>query len=48
VSEKYWYAGPYEPGQEILDKASAWYEDGTEVIFACGGRLYESVVEAAE
>ena len=48
VSVKYWYAGTYEPGQEILDKASAWYEDGTEVIFACGGRLYESVVEAAE
>ena len=36
VSVKYWYAGTYEPGQEILDKASAWYEDGTEVIFACG------------
>ena len=48
VSVKYWYAGTYEPGQEILDKASAWYEDGAEVIFACGGRLYESVVEAAE
>lgn len=48
VSVKYWYAGTYEPGQEIQETALAWYEDGTEVIFACGGRIYESVLKAAE
>lgn len=48
VSVKYWYAGTCAPGQEIMEKARDWYENDTEVIFACGGRLYESVLEAAE
>lgn len=48
VSVRYWYAGTYLPGEEIRKKALDWYGDGTEIIFACGGRLYESVLEAAE
>ena len=47
VTVNYWYADAYQPEQEISDKASRWYSQGTEVIFACGGLLYESVLEAA-
>ncbi len=48
VTVNYWYADSYEPEPEIRDKALAWYGEGTEVIFACGGSLYQSVLEAAE
>ncbi len=48
VSVNYWYADSFEPGEEIRLKALKWYEDGTEVIFACGGFLYQSVLAAAE
>ena len=47
VTVNYWYADTYKPEQEISDRASRWYSQGTEVIFACGGLLYESVLEAA-
>lgn len=48
VTVNYWYADTYQPGQEIIDKASEWYSEGTEIIFSCGGPLYKSVLEAAE
>lgn len=48
VTVNYWYADTYQPGQEITDKASKWYSEGTEIIFSCGGSLYKSVLEAAE
>lgn len=48
VTVNYWYANTYQPGQEISDKASEWYSEGTEIIFSCGGSLYQSVLEAAE
>lgn len=48
VTVNYWYAQTFEPNNEISKKASEWYEDGTEIIFACGGSLYESVLEAAD
>lgn len=48
VEVNYWYAGTYEPGPEIQKKMSDWYDSGTEVIFACGGSIYESVLKTAE
>lgn len=48
VKVNYWYADTYHPNQEISDRASRWYSKGTEIIFACGGAIYESVLEAAE
>ena len=48
VTVNYWYADTYQPGQEISDKASKWYSEGTEIIFSCGGSLYQSILEAAE
>lgn len=47
VTVNYWYADTYQPNQEIFDRAAQWYSQGTEIIFACGGLLYESVLEAA-
>lgn len=44
----YEYSGSFLPTQETKEKAGQWYEEGTEVIFACGGDLYEAVLEAAE
>ena len=48
VTVNYWYSGTYQPSGEIYEKAAEWYAEGTELIFACGGYLYESVLEAAE
>lgn len=48
IEVKYWYSGSYEPNDKTVRKAGEWYEKGTEIIFACGGGLYQSVVEAAD
>ncbi len=48
VTVNYWYADSYEPDSKIYEKALEWYAGDTEVIFACGGLLFESVLEAAE
>lgn len=47
VTVNYWYAGTFQPTQEVYEKAVKWYSEGTQVIFACGGFLYDSVLEAA-
>ena len=48
VSIKYWYAQSFAPSDEIKVKMDGWYSDGTEVVFACGGGLFISVVAAAD
>ncbi|MDE6405497.1 MAG: BMP family ABC transporter substrate-binding protein [Lachnospiraceae bacterium] len=48
VVVNYWYADTYAADIAVREKADGWYEDGTQIIFACGGGLYESVLEAAE
>lgn len=48
ISVNYWYSGSFLPEQKTKDMAAKWYEEGTKVIFACGGGLYESVLEAAD
>ena len=48
VNLKYWYSGVFAPNDEIASKMDAWYVEGTEVVFACGGAIYQSVVSAAE
>lgn len=48
VSIKYWYAQSFAPSDEIKVKMDGWYSDGTEVVFACGGGLFNSVVAAAD
>lgn len=48
VSVNYWYADTYTPDISVREKTDGWYADGTQIIFVCGGGLYESVLEAAE
>ena len=48
VTIKYDYAGSFEPTPEIQAKASSWYNNGIEVIFACGGGMGISVIHASK
>lgn len=48
VTVNYWYADTYAADIAVREKADGWYGNGTQIIFACGGGLYESVLEAAE
>jgi len=48
VTIKYDYAGNFDPTPENQAKASSWYNNGVEVIFACGGAMGNSVISAAE
>lgn len=48
VKLKYNYTGTFVSNPESLSQASSWYNTGTEVIFACGGSMGNSVMKAAE
>ena len=41
------YGGTFSPSTELQTMATGWYQNGTEVIFACGGSMFSSVVGAA-
>lgn len=44
----YHYTGAFAASPEAQAMAASWYNDGVEVIFACGGALGNSVMAAAE
>ncbi|XMB66393.1 BMP family ABC transporter substrate-binding protein [Mycoplasmatota bacterium zrk1] len=48
VNVKYHYTGVFWPTDEVQNTASAWYQGGTEVIFAAAGGAGNSVMKAAE
>ncbi|WP_184092657.1 BMP family lipoprotein [Anaerocolumna cellulosilytica] len=48
VEVKYTYVGNFDATPDNQAKAAAWYNEGTEVIFACGGAVGNSVMKAAE
>ena len=48
VNIKYTYVGNFDASPENESKAASWYQEGTEVIFACGGAVGTSVMKAAE
>ena len=41
------YGGTFSASPELQAMATGWYQAGTEVIFACGGSMFQSVVAAA-
>lgn len=45
---QYYYAGAFQKTDDATAKAKGWYAAGTEVVFACGGKVYQSVQEACE
>lgn len=48
IQVNYWYSGSFLATDDVKKMAEDWYHNGCEVIFACGGSLYESVLEAAD
>lgn len=48
IDIKYTYVGNFDASPENQTKAAAWYSEGTECIFACGGGVGNSVMKAAE
>ncbi|MBI9008891.1 MAG: BMP family ABC transporter substrate-binding protein [Tenericutes bacterium] len=48
VTIEYDYADSFGPSPALETKIDLWYSGGVEVVFACGGGLYLSVVAAAE
>lgn len=48
VHIRYTYTNTFSDEQSIEDMSAAWFDDNTEVIFACGGSLGKSVIRAAE
>lgn len=47
VEVKYTYGGQFYGDANITAKMESWYEQGTEIVFACGGGIYTSAMEAA-
>ena len=41
------YGASFSASSELQTMASGWYETGTEVIFACGGSMFNSIAAAA-
>lgn len=48
VHVKYCYANTYYEDDSVKNMAGQWYDEGCEVIFACGGAMGRSVMRAAE
>ena len=47
VEIKYTYGGTFSTDPAVTAKMEGWYADGTELVFACGGGIYGSALEAA-
>ncbi|MBQ8279265.1 MAG: BMP family ABC transporter substrate-binding protein [Roseburia sp.] len=47
VEIKYAYGNQFYGDADITAAMDTWYQDGTEVVFACGGGIFTSAAEAA-
>ncbi len=47
VTINYTYGGQFFGDATITAQMEGWYSSGTEIVFACGGGIYTSAVEAA-
>ena len=43
----YYYTGTFDATPETQTLAATWYQNGTEIIFACGSGVGQSVMAAA-
>jgi len=48
ITVYYYYTGTFDPSPDIQTRAAAWYNEGIEVIFSCGGGICSSIFTAAE
>ncbi|MBQ8206711.1 MAG: BMP family ABC transporter substrate-binding protein [Bacilli bacterium] len=44
----YYYAGAFQATDDATAKMKEWYKGDTEIVFACGGKVYQSVVEGCK
>ena len=47
VTIEYAYGGQFYGSTEITAAMDTWYNNGTEIVFACGGGIFTSAAEAA-
>ncbi len=47
IEINYTYGGQFFGDANITAKMDGWYSSGTEIVFACGGGIYTSALEAA-
>ena len=47
VEVNYYYGGQFYGDANITSRMEGWYSNGTEIVFACGGGIYTSALEAA-
>ena len=47
INYSWLYGASFQASPELQTMANGWYASGTEVIFACGGSMFQSVVAAA-
>ena len=47
VNYSWMYGAAFSASPELQTMATGWYQNGTEVIFACGGSMFQSVAAAA-
>ncbi len=47
INYSWQYGSTYSASPELQTMANGWYETGTEVIFACGGTMFNSITAAA-
>ncbi len=47
IEIKYAYSGQFYGDSVIDEQMNTWYKDGTQVVFSCGGEIYNSVLKAA-
>ena len=48
VQINYWYGNTFGPSDDVKVKMDGWFTGGTEVVFACGGGIYMSALQAAD
>ena len=41
------YGASFAPSAELQTLCAGWYENGTEIIFSCGGSIFDSITAAA-
>ena len=47
VNYTWQYGASFSASPELQAMMSGWYENGTELVFACGGSIFQSIVAAA-
>ena len=48
VTVSFFYGGAFSSSPELQTQIAGWYNNGTQVVFSCGGSMLNSVIAAAE